>query len=199
MDRGASDRKFDVKNEIAAVRWNDNRVVSVITNFEDTRWLHESRKLKCGKQKVDVPSCVFLYNKYKNVVDLFDNHMETYFLSIQGKKWYWPLFINAFETSLVAAWKLKIVCSKTSSRPPRIPSTYYNTLSGIVLRHFYISVGPRWQGLGFETRFHGRSAMHIGLLYVKSVEDQVSSLWCGVKFGHGVPVQMSSSFDHGSQ
>ncbi|GBL72870.1 hypothetical protein AVEN_128065-1 [Araneus ventricosus] len=37
MDRGTSDRKFDTKNEIAAVCWNDNRVVSLITNFEDTR------------------------------------------------------------------------------------------------------------------------------------------------------------------
>ncbi|GBN77427.1 hypothetical protein AVEN_215951-1 [Araneus ventricosus] len=62
--------------------------------------------MKSGKQKVNVPSCVVSYNKYKNGVDFFDNHMETYFSSIQGKKWYWPLFVNAFETSLVAAWKL---------------------------------------------------------------------------------------------
>ncbi|GBM38923.1 PiggyBac transposable element-derived protein 3 [Araneus ventricosus] len=107
MDRGTSDRKFDTKNEIAAVRWNDNRVVSLITNFEDTRCFTKvERRMKGGKQKVDVPSCVVSYNKYKNGVDLFDNHMETYFSSIQGKQWYWPLFVNAFETSLVAAWKL---------------------------------------------------------------------------------------------
>ncbi|GBN82213.1 PiggyBac transposable element-derived protein 3 [Araneus ventricosus] len=107
MDRGTSDRKFDTKNEIAAVRWNDNRVVSLINNFEDTRCFTKvERRMKGGKQKVDVPSCVVSYNKYKNCVDLFDNHMETYFSSIQGKKWHWPLFVNAFETSLVAAWKI---------------------------------------------------------------------------------------------
>ncbi|GBL60244.1 PiggyBac transposable element-derived protein 3 [Araneus ventricosus] len=107
MDRGTSDRKFDTKNEIAAVRWSDNRVVSLITNFEDTRCFTKvERRMKRGKQKVDVPSCVVSYNKYKNGVDLFDNHMETYFSSIQGKKWHWPLFVNAFETSLVAAWKI---------------------------------------------------------------------------------------------
>ncbi|GBM56142.1 hypothetical protein AVEN_107721-1 [Araneus ventricosus] len=84
MDRGTSDRKFDTKNEIAAVRWNDNRVVSLITNFEDTRCFTKvDRRMKCGKQKVDIPSCVVSYNKYKNDVDMFDNHMETYFSSIQ--------------------------------------------------------------------------------------------------------------------
>ncbi len=107
MDRGTSDRKFDTKNEIAVVRWNDNRVVSLITNFEDTRCFSKvERRMKGGKQKVDIPSCVVSYNKYKNGVDLFDNHVETYFSSIQGKKWYWSLFINAFETALIAAWKL---------------------------------------------------------------------------------------------
>ncbi|XP_054715329.1 piggyBac transposable element-derived protein 3-like [Uloborus diversus] len=89
MDRGTSDRKFDVNNEIAAVRWNDNRVVSLITNFEDTRCFKKvERRMKGGKQKVDIPSCVVSYNKYKNGVDLFDDHMETYYSSIQGKKWY---------------------------------------------------------------------------------------------------------------
>ncbi|GBM96447.1 PiggyBac transposable element-derived protein 3 [Araneus ventricosus] len=107
MDRGTSDRKFDTKNEIAAVRWSDNRVVSLITNFEDTRcFTTVERRMKGGKQKVDVLSCVVSYNKHKKSVDLFDNHMETYFSSIQRKKWYWPLIVNSFETSLVAAWKL---------------------------------------------------------------------------------------------
>ncbi|GBN51322.1 PiggyBac transposable element-derived protein 3 [Araneus ventricosus] len=88
MDRGISDRKFDTKNEIAAVRWNDNRVVSLITNFEDTRCFTKvERRMKGGKQKVGVPSCVVSYNKYKNGADLFDNHMETYFSPIQGTKW----------------------------------------------------------------------------------------------------------------
>ncbi|GBO29280.1 hypothetical protein AVEN_207216-1 [Araneus ventricosus] len=64
MDRGTSDRKFDTKNEIAAVCWNDNPVVSLITNFEDTRCFTKvKRRMKDRKQKVDVPSCVVSYNK----------------------------------------------------------------------------------------------------------------------------------------
>lgn len=83
MDRGTSDRKFDTKNEIAAVRWNDNRFVSLITNFEDTRCFTKvERRMKGGKQKVDIPSCVVSYNKYKNGVDLFKNLIGAYFCSI---------------------------------------------------------------------------------------------------------------------
>ncbi|XP_015907361.3 piggyBac transposable element-derived protein 3-like [Parasteatoda tepidariorum] len=107
IDRGTSDRKFDSRNEIAAALWNDKRVVSLITSFEETKCFTKvERRMKGGKLKVDIPSCVVSCNKYKNGVDLFDNLMETYCSSIQGKKWYWSLFINAFETSLLAAWKL---------------------------------------------------------------------------------------------
>ncbi|XP_054720347.1 piggyBac transposable element-derived protein 3-like [Uloborus diversus] len=111
-ERGTSDAAFDAANKIAAVRWNDNRVVSLMSNFEDTKVKNKvDRRIKGGRKEVDVPYCVTTYNKYKNGVDLFDSHAEVYFASIQGKKWYWPLFLNCFETALVAAWKVfKLFC-----------------------------------------------------------------------------------------
>ncbi|GBL91553.1 hypothetical protein AVEN_23616-1 [Araneus ventricosus] len=36
-ERGTSDALFDKANKIAAVRWNDNHVVSLLTNFEVTK------------------------------------------------------------------------------------------------------------------------------------------------------------------
>ncbi|KFM77163.1 hypothetical protein X975_10591, partial [Stegodyphus mimosarum] len=84
MGRGAADQKFDPNNQIAAVRWNDNRVGSVLTNFEDTECRSKvERRVKGGRQKVDIPACITTYNKYKNGVDLLDSCMETYFPSIQ--------------------------------------------------------------------------------------------------------------------
>ncbi|GBN95772.1 hypothetical protein AVEN_200048-1 [Araneus ventricosus] len=88
MDCGTSDSKFDTKNEIAAVRWNDNRVVSLITYFEDTRCFTKvERRMKGGKQKVHVPLCVVLYNKYKNGVDLFGlaSHGNIFFTHTRKK------------------------------------------------------------------------------------------------------------------
>ncbi len=37
MEGGSSDSSFDTKNKVAAVLWHGNRVVSVITNFEETK------------------------------------------------------------------------------------------------------------------------------------------------------------------
>lgn len=106
-ERGTSDALFDEANKIAAVRWNDNRVVSLLTNFEATKVNGKvQRRVKGARKDVDVPFCITSYNKYKNGVDLFDSHMENYFCSILGKKWYWPLFVNCFETALIAAWKI---------------------------------------------------------------------------------------------
>ncbi|GBM91950.1 hypothetical protein AVEN_172178-1 [Araneus ventricosus] len=65
MKRGTSDRKFDTKNEIAAVCWNDDRAVSLITNFEGTRCFTKVEgRMKCRKQKVDVPSCLTITWKH---------------------------------------------------------------------------------------------------------------------------------------
>ncbi|XP_054709242.1 piggyBac transposable element-derived protein 3-like [Uloborus diversus] len=99
-ERGTSDAAFHSANEIAAVRWNDNRVVSLMSNFENTKVKNKVEHwVKEGRKEVDVPYCVTTYNKYKNGIDLFDSHAEVYFASIQGKKWYWPLFLNCFETA----------------------------------------------------------------------------------------------------
>jgi hypothetical protein len=107
LERGASDARFDTTNKIAAVRWHDNRVVTLLTNFEDTRCLTKvERRVKGGRKEVDIPGCVVSYNKFKNGVDLFDGYMSSYFATIQGKKWYWPMFMNALETAVVAGYKL---------------------------------------------------------------------------------------------
>nr|XP_042911776.1 piggyBac transposable element-derived protein 3-like [Parasteatoda tepidariorum] len=102
-----SDALFDKANKIAAVRWNDNRVVSLLSNFEETKVYGKiQRRVKGDRKDVDVLFCITSYNKHKNGVDLFDSHMKNYFASIQGQKWYWSLFVNCFETALIAAWKI---------------------------------------------------------------------------------------------
>lgn len=76
IERGTSDALSDKANEVAVVRWNDNRVVSLLTNFETTK-VHSKvqRRVKGGREGVDIPFCATSYNKYKNGVDLFDSHI----------------------------------------------------------------------------------------------------------------------------
>lgn len=65
-------------------------------------------KIRDAIQEVesDITAFVISYDEYKTDVELFDNYMETYFSSIQGKKWYWTLFVNFYETALIAAWEI---------------------------------------------------------------------------------------------
>ncbi len=108
MERCSLDSSFDTKNKVAAVLWHDNRGVSVITNFEETKSVSTvERKIKGARTHVKIPVCITSYNKYKNGVDLFDNHAAAYTTSIQGEKWYWPLFV-------IATWKLNQLFSDNS-------------------------------------------------------------------------------------
>ena len=61
---------------------------------------------KGGEKQVPQPHLVHSYNKGMGGVDLMDRLAECYRPSIRGKKWYWPLFINVINLSVIAAWRL---------------------------------------------------------------------------------------------
>lgn len=52
-------------------------------------------------------------------VDLFDNAMNNYRISVRGKKWYWPLITNALDAAMVNAWKLHVFCAKYAKEAPK--------------------------------------------------------------------------------
>lgn len=45
-------------------------------------------------------------------VDLHDNDIANYRIKIRGKKWWWPLFSNAVDSTIVNAWKFYILVNK---------------------------------------------------------------------------------------
>ncbi|KAJ4425573.1 hypothetical protein ANN_27768 [Periplaneta americana] len=106
-ERGAIDKCLDTNNNIGIVRWNDNKVVTVVTSFESLDPKGEvQRRTKGSITNIAIPHCISSHNKYKNRVDLFDNLMAEYQIWIHGKKWYFPLFTNVLNTMVVASWKL---------------------------------------------------------------------------------------------
>ena len=52
------------------------------------------------------PHLTNAYNQGKGGVDLMDRMLASYRPSIRGKKWYWPLFTNALNVTVVAAWRI---------------------------------------------------------------------------------------------
>ena len=53
---------------------------------------------------VQQPDLIHAYNQGMGGVDLMDRMVASYRPSIRGKKWHWPLFTNALNVTVVAAW-----------------------------------------------------------------------------------------------
>ena len=89
-------------------KWNDNAIVTIPSNHKTHLPLHEAtRRVKnTPKTKVKQPYLVHKYNEGMGGVDLMDRRLAKYRPGIWGKKWYWPLFSNALNLSVVAAWRL---------------------------------------------------------------------------------------------
>ena len=105
-ERGDFDFRCD--GEVYVCKWNDNAIVTIASNHETHLPLHEAtRRVKSTpKTKVKQPFLVHKYNEGMGGVDLMDRLLAKYRPGIRGKKWYWPLFSNALNLSIVAAWRL---------------------------------------------------------------------------------------------
>ena len=55
---------------------------------------------------VQQPHLIHAYNQGMGGVDLTDRMLASYRPSIRGKKWYWPLFTDALNVTVVAAWRI---------------------------------------------------------------------------------------------
>ena len=104
-ERGEFDYRTDGKVYIA--KWNDNAIVNIASNWETHEPISKaSRRVKGGKKEIKQLRLVSSYNQGMGGVDLIDRLAESYRPMIRGKKWYWPLFINVLNTSVIAAWRL---------------------------------------------------------------------------------------------
>ena len=101
---------FDYRSQgsLEVVCWNDNAVVTLISNTIGVNPLGKVKRRVKGRGEVSVnqPFVVKAYNNGMGGVDLFDRALSDYRPSIMGKKWYWTLFVNALNISVVFTWRL---------------------------------------------------------------------------------------------
>jgi len=108
-DRGSFDFRFDKANAIAAVKWNDNSVVTLASNFQTAKPLLTAKRFsRSSRTNVTVtqPNLIAEYNANMGGVDMLDNFVAKYRITLKGKKWWWPLFINFVDVALCNAWNL---------------------------------------------------------------------------------------------
>lgn len=121
QNRGTMDFAFDKENGIAAVRWNDNSIVTVLSNHLMDQPITQAKRFDRKKRKhvnILMPNAIHKYNSTMGGVDLFDNAISNYRIRIRGKKWYWPLLSNALDAALVNAWKIHGICKKFAKETP---------------------------------------------------------------------------------
>ena len=103
--RGSYDYKTD--GTVLCVRWNDNKAVTVATNYYDVNPLHKvERWIKgSGKKSISQPHPIKMYNSGMGGVDTCDHLLSSYRPRFRAKKWWWNLFTHALNLSVVAAYK----------------------------------------------------------------------------------------------
>jgi hypothetical protein len=93
--RGSYDHYIEEVNNIVAVRWFDNRAVTLLSSLigvdpanEARRW-DKSRKVF---QQVPMPAIVGAYNKKMGGIDLLDSFLARYRFDMKSRRWYIYLF-----------------------------------------------------------------------------------------------------------
>lgn len=95
-------------DNLLLVRWNDNRPVTVLTNYVPLKPSVKCKRWSTKEKKhisLDMPFPLDAYNKQMGGVDLFDQMVSCYRICIRSKKWWWPLFAWTINSVNVNAWR----------------------------------------------------------------------------------------------
>ena len=105
-ERGYFDFVCDGKVYVA--KWNDNATVCVASNCLTHEPTHVVRRYvkRNPNQAVTQPHLIHRYNQGMGGVDIMDRLLSTYRPMLRGKKWWWPLFLNVINLTVVAAWRV---------------------------------------------------------------------------------------------
>ncbi|KAM4616813.1 arrestin domain-containing protein 3-like [Polymixia lowei] len=103
LPRGTSE--VLTQGEKILVRWKDNNIVTVATNMEEKyseTYVKRWNKERCAFDKVPQPKCINRYNEHMDGVDLHDQQVSRYQISIRSKKWWWPIFAWSLNSAVSA-------------------------------------------------------------------------------------------------
>ena len=110
-ERGSYD--FRSASNLEIVRWNDNSVVTIGSNAYGVEPVGNAKRWIRGKRRGNItePAVIAAYNRGMGGVDLLDRALSDLRPVIRGKKWYWPLIINAINIAFVYSWRIYRIIS----------------------------------------------------------------------------------------
>lgn len=116
-ERASYDYRFDKQNEILLVKWKDNSVCTMATNYDTIEPLGAVKRWSSTqRQKIDVniPKVFQSYNKHMGGVDELDQSISLYRIAVRGKKWWWALFTYIIDMAIANAWRLYVMSHNDS-------------------------------------------------------------------------------------
>ena len=144
QERGFFSYAYDDSMQLHCIKWRDNSVVTVLSNCFGPEPLNSverfSRKLS-KKVTIAQPKPIAYYNRAMGGVDLLDASVADYRISIRGKKWWWPHFINTLGVLMGAAWKIHRAVNPDAD--PALLSFIRAVVSGNLHRKSFDSMSPQ--------------------------------------------------------
>lgn len=118
--RGEYDYRSDTASGLIVVRWNDNSIVNVASNYLGVQPLTNVNRWSSALKKrisVQQPALITQYNRGMGGTDRMDQNLNLYRTSIRNKKWWWSLFAFAVDSAVCNAWYL-YRCSPAAEHIP---------------------------------------------------------------------------------
>lgn len=107
--RGSSDYYTEPKNNVIAVKWQDNKSVNLISTYVGVEPIGKvQRWSQSDKKRIDVnrPHIVKIYNTYMGGVDLNDMLVALYRTKTRVKRFYLKIVYHMLDICIVNAWML---------------------------------------------------------------------------------------------
>lgn len=114
-NRAEFDYRFDTVNQILFVRWLDNSVCTMGTNYDFVYPLGKVKRWSSAegrKVDVDIPFIFQNYNKGMGGVDQADQSIAVYRSAIRSKKWWWVLFTYMLDLAVANTWRLHVLAAE---------------------------------------------------------------------------------------
>jgi len=110
-ERGESESAIEKNSGVFFARWKDNGVVTIGSTVHGVTPQSKTKRYSKTQKKivqVDMPNCVFMYNKYMGGTDQMDENIARHRIGIRGKKWWWSLFTWLIDVAITNSWKLYV-------------------------------------------------------------------------------------------
>ncbi|XP_030830359.1 piggyBac transposable element-derived protein 2-like [Strongylocentrotus purpuratus] len=107
--RGATDHWVEDSVGVVAIKWYDNKPVTLLSTFvgvDPTDSVRRWDKAKKEHVQVSRPSIVKEYNKFMGGVDLHDSLTALYKYPVRSKRWYIYIWYHTLTMVVVNAWLL---------------------------------------------------------------------------------------------